>query len=147
MVPSVSEGVPEKPVRLKDIPRWDAESPCPAVVGDEDLAHLAFYSDDAEDMTVVVTFWGCVEHRFGAKATKAGKAVEVLGSSRLHELRTAAAERSVAAVRALKNLRHFRFQFPEADFECLADGYSVKEAPGHTPLNSAASLAQEMRNV
>lgn len=143
----VSERPAEKPVRLKDIPRWDAESPCPAVVGDEDLAHLAFYSDDAEDVTVVVTFWGCVEHRFGANGAKGGKAVEMLGSGRLHEMRTAAAERSVAAVRALKNLRHFRFQFPEADFECLADGYSVKETPGHTPLKSASTLAQEMRNV
>lgn len=146
-MPPVTERPAEKPVRLKDIPRWDAESPCPAVVGDEDLAHLAFYSDDAEDVTVVVTFWGCVEHRFGANGSKGGKAVEVLGSGRLHDMRTAAAERSVAAVRALKNLRHYRFQFPEAEFECLADGYSVKEAPGHTPLKSASTLAQDMRNV
>lgn len=138
---------PEKTVRLKDIPRWDVESPCPAVVGDEDLAHLAFYSDDAEDVTVVVTFWGCVEHRFGAKGAKGGKALEVVGSRRLHELRAEAAERSVDAVRALKNLRHFRFSFPEADFECLADGYTVKELPGHTPLKSASDLAQDMRNV
>lgn len=146
-MPAVSEPEPEKAVRLKDIPRWDAESPCPAVVGDEDLAHLAFYSDEAEDVTVVVTFWGCVEHRFGARGAAGGKALEVRESRRLHELRAAAAERSVAEVRALKNLRHFRFQFPGADFECLADGYTVKEMPGHTPLKSASTLAQDMRNV
>lgn len=137
----------ERTSRLKDVPRWDASAPCPAVVGDEDLAHLAFYSDDAEDVTVVVTFWGCVEHRFGSSGAKGARAVEVLGSRRLHALRAEAAERSVAAVRALKNLRHFRFAFPEADFECLADGYSVKELPGHTPLKSASNLAAEMRNV
>lgn len=137
----------EKAVRLKDVPRWDAEAPCPAVVGDEDIAHLAFYSDDPEDVTVVVTFWGCVEHRFAAVPGKDGRALEVVESQRLHALRAEAAERSVAAVRALKKLRHFRFQFPEALFECLADGYTVKALPGHTPLKSASDLAQDLRNV
>jgi hypothetical protein len=143
----VADADGEKTLRLKDVPRWDAEAPCPAFVGDEELAHLAFYSDGAEDVTVVVTFWNCVEHRFGARAGKDGRACEVVGSRRLHELRAAAAERSVASVRALRRLRHFRFTFPEAEFECLADGYSVKEQPGHTPLKSASDLAQELRNV
>jgi len=143
----VSERAAEKVVRVRDIPPWDGEAPCPAVVGDEELAHLAFYSDDAEDVTVVVTFWGCVEHRFAAAPGKGGRATEVMDSARLHALRSEAAERSVASVRALKKLRHFRFQFPEAVFECLADGYTVKELPGHTPLKSASTLAQDLRNV
>lgn len=137
----------EKAVRLKDVPRADALAPCPAVVGDEELAHLAFYSDDAEDVTVVVTFWGCVEHRFAAVPGEGGRAFEVMDSQRLHALRAEAAERSVAAVKALKKLRHFRFHFPEALFECLADGYTVKALPGHTPLRSASELAQDLRNV
>ncbi|TBR26222.1 hypothetical protein EPO15_00570 [bacterium] len=143
----MSEPAPEKPARLKDIPRWDTEAPCPAVVGDEEMAHLAFYSDDDEDITVVVTFWGCVEHRFGGAGAAGGKAVEVLNSRRLHERRAAAADRSVEEVRALKRLRHFRFTFPDADFECLADGYTVKQMPGHTPLKAASDLAVDMRNV
>ena len=136
----------EKKTRLRDVPPCDAEAPCPAVVGDEGLAHLAFYSDDAEDITVIVTFWGCADIRFGSGGGKPG-AQEVINSAWLHARRAQAAEASPEAVEVLKNLRHYAFAFPAYAFECLADGYSFKTRPGHTPLKSASELAQELRGV
>lgn len=138
---------PEKRVRLRDIPACDAEAPCPAVVSDEGLAHLAFYSDDAEDVTVVVTFWGCAEHRFGSGPARLGRAHEVQGSAWLHARRAQAVELSPEAVEALKRLRHYSFGFRDSAFECLAEGYTVKSLPGHTPLKSASDLAQDLRGV
>ncbi|MBI3299634.1 MAG: hypothetical protein HYZ75_15825 [Elusimicrobia bacterium] len=133
-------------MRLKDVPNCDSEAPCPAVVADEGLAHLAFYSDDEEDITVIVTFWGCAALRFGAGGGKLD-AQELTDSKWLHARRAAAVEASPEAVRALKNLHHYSFTFPAWSFECLADGYTVKTRPGHTPLKSASDLAQDMRGV
>ena len=147
-------------VRLKDIPRCDAGSPCPAVVSDEQLAHLAFYSADEEDMAVLVTFWAAADLRFGspaedaledhslhARGLKPGKAYEVLRSSWLGNRRAQAAERSIEAVEELKRLHHYVFVFHASLFECLAEGYSVKVVPGPTPLKSAVELAVELRGV
>ena len=146
--------------RLKDIPRCDAGSPCPAVVADEQLAHLAFYSAEVEDRTVLVTFWACADLRFGspgedaledhplrARGLKPGKAYEVLRSSWLGNRRAQAAERSIEAVEDLKRLHHYVFSFHSSLFECLCEGYTVKVVPGPTPLKSAVELAMELRGV
>lgn len=137
----------DRRVPLKDAPRWDHEAPWPAVVADAGLAHLGYYARSQEDVTVVVTFWGCADLRFGPPEEKPGRAWEVLGSSWLADRRAQAAERSIEAVQELARLRHFVFAFPGSTFECLAEGMSDKERPGHTPLNAASDLAQELRNV
>ncbi len=157
--------MPEPPdrdrlVRLKDIPRCDAGSPCPAVVADEQLAHLSFYSAAEEDMAVIVTFWAAADLRFGspgesaledhalnARGLRPGKAYEVLRSSWLGNRRAQAAERSIEAVEDLKRLRHYVFSFHDSLFECLSEGYTVKEVPGPTPLKLAVELAMELRGV
>ena len=119
----------EKAVRLKDVPRWDAEAPCPAVVGDEDLAHLAFYSDDAEDVTVVVTFWGCVEHRFAAAPGRtAGLEVTSPRACTPSGRRPPSARGGGAG---LEEAASFPLPVPEAAFECLADGYTVSPCRAH----------------
>ncbi|MDE2292399.1 MAG: hypothetical protein KGL53_09975 [Elusimicrobia bacterium] len=141
------DGGRDRRVVLKDVPRWDPEAPFPAVVADEGLAHLAYYARTEEDVTVVVTVWGCVELRFGPPDVKAGRACEVLDSTWLADRRAAAAERSIEAVRDLRRLRHFVFPFPGSTCEVLADGYGVHQRPGHTPLKAASDLAQELRNV
>lgn len=146
--------------RLKDIPRCDAESPCPAVVADEQLAHLAYYSSDREDRAVLVTFWATADLRFGSPAESAledhplharglrpNRAYEVLRSSWLGNRRAQAAERSIEAVEDLKRLHHYVFTFHDSLFECLCEGYTFKEVPGPTPLKSAVELAMEMRGV
>ncbi|MBI2362747.1 MAG: hypothetical protein HYV15_05125 [Elusimicrobia bacterium] len=137
---------PEKLLRLKDAPRWDPEDPCPAVVADEGLVHLAYYRPTREDKTAVLTFWNCAGHRAGPPAPKPG-AWEVEGSPWVHERRSRAVEEGPEALKPLGRLRHFLFSFPESSFECLADGFSVKEAPGHTPLKVATDLALETRGV
>lgn len=139
-------GLPEKPVRLKDAPRWDAKAPCPAVVADEGLVHLAYYRPSREDKAAVLTFWNCAGHRTGGPGPRAG-AWEVPDSPWVHERKARAVEEGPEALKPLARLRHFLFSFPESSFECLADGFSVKELPGRTPLRVASDVALETRGV
>lgn len=142
----MSEDAPEKLARLKDAPRWDAKAPCPAVVADEGLVHLAYYRPSREDKAAVLTFWNCAGHRAGGPGPRPG-AWEVLDSAWVHERRARAVEEGPEALKPLGRLRHFLFGFPDSSFECLADGFSVKERPGHTPLKVAGDVALETRGV
>lgn len=136
-------------VRKLELPEMDPNAPFPRVVADEDETRLSYGLhpgdwDAPEWRRVEITFQGGPQYvYFGGPNDEAlgghplyGRGLEpydvfeVLNSSWIRSMECMNSAHPHHDPSRFQRLRHYIFTFHDSTFECIAEGFKVREVPG-----------------
>lgn len=149
----------DRVVRLTDVPQSSIGAPHPVMLAEEGTAILAFYlenrddgwngtsvrmiSSDSEEPMAIAKFRICSVHNLGPPNDEAFSghplasrgldpygAYEVLDSSWIRQLERMNSVHPYHKSERFWTIHHYIFSFHDSVFECVADGYEIKQTFG-----------------